>query len=135
MPFVLSLDQVRHGHGTMRPARPNAALGDATAPGSLDRFLRVDQRVCLLPANIGGTRCPQRVGERTAALPPIICAVGVHFPSPSEKSIHRGNAQTLMEAGAPRTFVHMMASLGLAELRPRWCWPSDRIIRRALEFS
>src|SRR5439155_22563233 len=25
---------------------------------------------------IGGTRCPQRVGECTAALPPIICAFG-----------------------------------------------------------
>ena len=37
----------------------------------------------------GGTRCPQRL-QKTAALPPDICAFGDRHPSSSEKPIHLG---------------------------------------------
>src|SRR4029453_13357822 len=57
----------------------------------------------------GGTCCPQRVGERIAALPPNICAFGNRrLPSSSEKSIHQKARNSRVASRVPDHFLTLL---------------------------
>src|SRR4029453_6153090 len=83
------------------------ARGPASLCDALSKLKAMRGRIALQKRYAkGGTCCPQRVGERIAALPPNICAFGNRrLPSSSEKSIHQKARNSRVASGVPATFL------------------------------
>src|SRR4029453_6043511 len=83
------------------------ARGPASLCDALSKLKAMRGRIALQKRYAkGGTCCPQRVGERIAALPPNICAFGNRrLPSSSEKSIHKKARNSRVASRVPDHFL------------------------------